>query len=82
MKSRTPFFTHKQGQYLAFIHYYRKLNGRSPAESDFQRFFKVTPPTVHGMIVSLTDKQLIDRVSGTPRSITLRIDPTELPSLD
>jgi hypothetical protein len=27
----------KQGQYLAFIYYYTKLNGRPPAEADMQR---------------------------------------------
>ncbi|HYR90967.1 MAG TPA: hypothetical protein VE422_43310 [Terriglobia bacterium] len=27
-------FTDKQGQYLAFIYYYTKINGRAPAEAD------------------------------------------------
>jgi hypothetical protein len=40
-------FTATQGQYLAFIHAYTTLHRRSPAESDFQDFFRVTPPTVH-----------------------------------
>ncbi|GAB5540372.1 MAG: hypothetical protein SangKO_001320 [Sandaracinaceae bacterium] len=31
-------FTDKQGQYLAFIHAYTKLNRRPPAESDMERF--------------------------------------------
>src|SRR5579859_7319482 len=30
--------TDKQGQYLAFIHAYLKLNRRPPAETDMQRF--------------------------------------------
>ena len=30
-------FTEKQGQYLAFIHMYTKLNRRPPAEADMQR---------------------------------------------
>jgi hypothetical protein len=29
-----PRFTERQGQYLAFIYYYTKLNGRPPAEAD------------------------------------------------
>ena len=36
-------FTAKQGQYLAFIYYYTKIHRMPPAESDFQRFFRVTP---------------------------------------
>ena len=48
----TP-FTAKQGQYLAFIYYYSKIHGTPPAEADFQRFFRVTPPVVHQMIKTL-----------------------------
>jgi Mn-dependent DtxR family transcriptional regulator len=51
--SATPRFTEKQGQYLAFIYTYVLLNRQPPAEADFQRFFCVTPPTVHQMIVQL-----------------------------
>ena len=46
-------YTPKQGQYLAFIHYYTKLNGTPPAEADMQRYFEVSPPTVHRMIEKL-----------------------------
>ena len=42
-----PRLTAKQGQYLAFIHAYRRLLGQSPAEADMQRFFQVTSPSVH-----------------------------------
>jgi hypothetical protein len=48
----TP-FTAKQGQYLAFVYYYTKIHRMPPAESDFQRFFRVTPPVVHRMIKAL-----------------------------
>jgi len=48
----SPPFTEKQGQYLAFIHTYTLLNRQPPAEADFQRFFGVTPPAVHDMIVT------------------------------
>jgi Mn-dependent DtxR family transcriptional regulator len=40
-------YTNKQGQYLAFIYYYTKLNGRAPSEADMRRYFNVTPPSVH-----------------------------------
>ena len=43
-------FTELQGQYLAFIHAYTLVNGRAPAEADMQRFFGVTPPSVHNMV--------------------------------
>jgi len=41
--SAEPSFTDKQGQYLAFIDAYTRVNGRPPAEADMQRHFRVTP---------------------------------------
>jgi DNA-binding MarR family transcriptional regulator len=74
-------FTATQGQYLAFIHAYTSLHRRAPAEIDFQTYFRVTPPTVHRMIVTLHARGLITRVPGQPRSITLLISPDQLPPL-
>jgi repressor LexA len=74
-------FTDKQGQYLAFIHTYTLLNRRPPAEADFQRFFKVTPPTVHQMIIELERRGLITRVPGQPRTIQVTLQDDELPRL-
>lgn len=76
----TPFTT-TQGQYLAFIHAYTTLHRRPPAETDFQDFFRVTPPTVHRMIVTLHERGLIERVPGQPRSITVLVPPDLLPPL-
>jgi len=59
-----PRFTAKQGQYLAFIHAYKRLLGRSPAEAEMQRFFQVTPPSVHQMVLSLEKAGLITRKPG------------------
>jgi DNA-binding MarR family transcriptional regulator len=73
--------TATQGQYLAFIHAYTTLHRRAPAESDFLEFFRVTPPTVHRMIVTLHERGLIERVPGQPRSITLLVPPDQLPAL-
>lgn len=75
-------YTAKQGQYLAFIYYYTKLNGRPPAERDMQGYFKVTPPTVHQMVVTLTERGLISREPGQPRSIQLLLSPEQLPDLE
>lgn len=76
-----PQFTDKQGQYLAFIHTYVLLNRQAPAEADFQRFFLVTPPAVHQMIVTLERNGLISRVPGQARSIQLLVPAERLPPL-
>lgn len=75
-------YTPKQGQYLAFIFYYTKLHGRPPSESDFQGYFKVSPPTVHQMILGLEKRQCIERVPGQARSIRLLLPREHLPDLD
>jgi Mn-dependent DtxR family transcriptional regulator len=76
-----PAFTPRQGQYLAFIHAYRRLNGRAPAEADIQRFFRVSPPSVHQMLLTLERGGFIFRQPGVARSIALTIDPQRLPEL-
>ena len=78
----SPAFTKKQGQYLAFIYYYDKLNGRPPAESDIQQYFRVSPPTVHQMIVTLENKGFIDREPSKARSIRLVLPREALPDLE
>jgi repressor LexA len=75
-------YTQKQGQYLAFIHYYTKLNGRPPAEADMQRYFEVSPPAVHQMIEKLDQKRLIERKKGRPRTIKNVLDCEKLPDLE
>lgn len=75
-------FTKLQGQYLAFIVMYGKLNRRPPAESDFQRYFDVTPPSVHNMIVTLERRGLIKRTPGRSRSIEVLVPQSEVPPLD
>ena len=75
-------FTHKQGQYLAFIYYYSKLNGQPPAEADMQRYFRVSPPSVHQMILTLEANGLIERIPGQGRSIRLLLERKDLPDLE
>lgn len=79
--TETKRFTEKQGQYLAFIHTYVLLNRQPPAESDFQRFFCVTPPSVHQMIMQLEKLGLIRRTPRQARSIELLVPEDELPRL-
>jgi repressor LexA len=75
-------YTDKQGQYLAFIYYYTKLNGRPPAEADMQRYFRVTPPSVHQMMLTLEANGFIGRIPGQARSIRLVIPREQLPDLE
>jgi DNA-binding MarR family transcriptional regulator len=77
-----PEFTQRQGQYLAFIHAYTLVNGRPPAQADMQRFFRVTPPTVHQMLLTLDRAGLISRQPGVPRCVTVLVGPDQLPRLD
>jgi DNA-binding MarR family transcriptional regulator len=77
----SPRFTDTQGQYLAFIHAYALVNGRPPAEADMQRFFAVTPPSVHSMVKELERRGLITRVPRQPRSIAISVPEVELPRL-
>jgi Mn-dependent DtxR family transcriptional regulator len=76
-----PAYTPTQGQYLAFIYYYTKLNGVPPAEADFQRYFKVSPPSVHQMILILEKRGFIERTPGMGRSIRLQLSREQLPDL-
>lgn len=74
-------FTPKQGQYLAFIHLYTRLHRRPPAEADMQEYFRVTPPSVHQMVLTLERAGLIRRQPRIARSIELLVDPKQLPEL-
>ena len=74
-------FTEKQGQYLAFIWAYTLINGQAPAEREMQRFFGVTAPSVHQMVLTLERASLITRKPGVARSIELCVDHNSLPTL-
>jgi DNA-binding MarR family transcriptional regulator len=80
-RAREPKFTDTQGQYLAFIYAYSKIHRQPPAEADMQRFFGVTPPSVHRMVIELETRALIRRTPGKPRSIELLVAPEDLPIL-
>jgi repressor LexA len=75
-------YTRKQGQYLAFIYYYTKLNRVPPAEADLQRYFQTTAPTVHQMVLKLEEKGFISRKPRTPRSIQILLTRDQLPDLE
>jgi repressor LexA len=75
-------YTPRQGQYLAFIYYYTKIHGVPPAEADMQRYFRVSPPAVHEMVLTLERQGFISREPGKPRSIRLLLSRAELPDLE
>lgn len=75
-------FTHRQGQYLAYIHLYRKLHRIGPAQADLARYFCVAPPTVHQMIVTLKKLGLVVDEPGVPRSIRVTIPKETIPELE
>jgi DNA-binding MarR family transcriptional regulator len=75
-------FTFKQGHYLAYIHLHTRLHRRPPAETDMQQYFRLTPPSVHQMVLTLERAGLIRRQPRTARSIELLVDPKCLPELE
>jgi len=80
--SRKGKYTKRQGQYLAFIYYYTNIHGYPPAEADIQRYFKVSPPSVHQMVLTLKKKGLIEKDPHQSRSIHLLLPREELPDLE
>ena len=75
-------YTKTQGQYLAFIYYYTKLNGLPPAERDMERHFGTSPSAVHQMVITLEKRHLIERVPGQGRSIRLLLTKQEIPDIE
>jgi len=75
-------FTARQGQYLAFIYYYAKINRRAPAEADIQKYFNVSAPTVHQMVLSLEAGGHVKRTPGEARSLRVLVSITDLPPLE
>jgi repressor LexA len=63
--------TSRQHEYLEFIRKYMSRFGCSPAESDVQRHFLVSAPSVHQMMQMLERRGFILRQPGVPRSIRL-----------
>jgi DNA-binding MarR family transcriptional regulator len=74
-------FTELQGQYLAFIYAYTKVNRRPPAQADLQRHFHVTPPTVHQMVLTLERLGHLRRIPGRARALEVLVAVDELPVL-
>lgn len=80
--STAPRFTHRQGQYLAYIHFYTKVHRIPPSENEIARYFGVAGPSAHRMILALEAKDLLWRTPGSPRTLRVRLDREEVPDLD
>jgi hypothetical protein len=70
--------TSRQQEYLAFIKKYSARFGVSPAESDIQRHFLVSAPSVNQMMQSLERHGFIMRQRGVARSTRL-VEATDCP---
>ena len=66
--------TKRQLDYLLFIRKYITRYGRAPAESDIERHFLVSAPSVNQMMQMLERRGFITRQPGVPRSARLCID--------
>ena len=78
---KTAVPTERQGQFLAYIHQYSLVNGCAPAEADMQRFFQITAPSVHSMVLTLERRGFVWRVPGQVRSIALLVLSDSFPAL-
>jgi len=61
---------------------YTTVMGRPPAEADIQKYFKLTPPSVHNMIMTLERRGLIRRTPRQARAIEVSVPREELPTLE
>ena len=66
--------TKRQYEYLAFIHKYIARFGRAPAESDIERHFLVSAPSVNQMMQTLERLGFIARQRGVPRSVRICVE--------
>jgi hypothetical protein len=58
------------------------FSGQAPAESDLERYFRVSPPAIHNMIKTPERNGLIERTPGQARSIRVLVRPEHLPRLE
>jgi Mn-dependent DtxR family transcriptional regulator len=47
-----------------------------------QRFFGVTPPSVHQMVMTLAARGLVERIPGRARSLRVLVPKEAVPALD
>lgn len=77
-----PKYTPEQGQYLAYIFHFTKVNYRLPTDLDVQRYFRVSRAAVHEMILSLENAGWVFRSREHPGSIAIMLKRDHLPELN
>lgn len=77
-----PEYTPEQGQYLAFIFHFTKIDYRLPTDADVQRYFRVSMAAVRDMILSLENEGWVFRPREQPESIAIRLKRDDLPDLN
>lgn len=82
MRSREREPSKRQGQVLAYIYCYTKVNRRPPAESDIAAYFGVSAPSAHQMILRLEERGFISRTPGAARSIRVLLGLEDIPALE
>ena len=60
---------------------YTRLHRWPPAETDMQQYFRVSPPSVHQMVLTFERSGFIRRQPGVARGIEMLVDPEHLPVL-
>ena len=74
-------FTHRQGQYLAYIQTYTRLHGQRPSEAEIAAYFGKSPPSAHQMVDTLARRGLLERTPGQARSLRVTLPPEAVPDL-
>src|ERR1700716_1784108 len=64
----SPVTARTAAQYLAFIYAYSRMFRRPPAEADMQRHFRVSPPSVHQMVLTIERAGLSDANPASPEA--------------
>lgn len=71
--------TERQAEYLDFIRHYSEVHGRPPSEGDIVRYFGVSAPSVHQMILALEARGFLARSPGRTRAIRVLVAPSRRP---
>jgi IclR helix-turn-helix domain len=72
---------HRHARSVPGLHRCLHTGQRPPAESDLQRHLRVSPPSVHQMVLTLERLGLVRRQPGVARSIEVLLAPEDLPVL-
>ncbi|MBI5368600.1 MAG: hypothetical protein HZA54_16310 [Planctomycetes bacterium] len=74
-----PRMTHRQGQFLSFIHRYTASRGIAPSFEEIGAHFGVTAPSVNSMVKMLERNGLLTRVPGAARTLRVVVPAVLLP---